>query len=187
MNLERSWKGLSAYAIGHSTHSFVEFLRMLRGHGVQVLVDVRGVPESRAQPQFGQKRLSRALERAGLKYLHLTELGGRRYGFGKSSPNDAWRNAGFRGYADHMMSEEFEVGMERLRQLASRFTVAFMCAEGMRWRCHRALIADVILARGGAVSHLESPTRAVPHRMTGFAHVWRGKVAYPATGGEAVR
>lgn len=177
--LETSWRGLTAYAIGHSTRPLQELIDILRAHEVQTLADVRTTPASRAQPQFGQASLRRALPKAGLGYVHLAELGGRRYGFGKASPNGAWRNAGFRGYADHMMSEEFEHGIERLRQLALEGPVAFMCAEGMRWRCHRALIADVLRIRGAEVGHLESRTRVVPHRLTAFAHVWRGLVAYP--------
>lgn len=181
--LEKSWRGLSAFAIGHSTHPLPHFLKLLEGHGIRALVDVRTLPASRAQPQFNRAPLCRALQRAGVHYEHLAELGGRRYGIGKYSPNDAWRNKGFRGYADHMMSEEFEAGIETLRQrvLASGPT-AFMCAEGLRWRCHRALIADVLLVRGADVRHIESPVRAVPHTLTGFAQVWKGLIAYPDMG-----
>ena len=183
--LEKSWRGLTAYAIGHSTHPIPEFIEMLRGHGVKVLVDVRGIPRSRAQPQFNGDVLGAELRKAKIRYLHLSELGGRRYGFGKWSPNSAWQNTGFRGYADHMMSEEFEVGIEKLRQLALAKPVAFMCAEGMRWRCHRALIADVLVVRGAEVFHIESKTRAVPHRVTRLRARVAGTRGLPADGRSA--
>lgn len=186
--LERSWRGLRVYAVGHSTHPLGHFTEMLLAHGVKTLVDVRTIPRSRAQPQFGEASLARALPRDGIFYTRLSELGGRRYGFGKVSPNDAWKNTGFRGYADHMMSEEFEAGIEALLQLTrEQGPTAIMCAEGQRWRCHRALIADVLLVRGAEVLHIESRTRAVPHRITAFAHVWQGRVAYPSLGEEDAR
>lgn len=180
-DLSRSWRGETVWAIGHSTHPLPEFLALLEAHGIQMLVDVRTVPGSRAQPQFNQDTLPEALARVGMRYAHLAALGGRRYGFGASSPNGAWRNASFRGYADHMLGEAFEQGLLELRELIRlQGRCALMCAEGMRWRCHRSLIADALVARGATVLHIESRLRAVPHVLTGFATVWRGHVGYPA-------
>lgn len=179
-DLTRQWRGLTVWAIGHSTHPLPEFLGLLEAHGIAVLADVRTIPRSRAQPQFNRETLPRALARAGIRYVHLEELGGRRYGFGRSSPNGAWRNASFRGYADHMLGEEFERGLDRLRALVVETgPTALMCAEGMRWRCHRSMIADALVARGAQVLHIESRVRAVPHTLTPFAVVWRGRVGYP--------
>jgi len=66
-----------------------------------MLVDVRSFPSSKRLPQFNQRELSEALAAAGIQYLHLRELGGRRPAR-KDSHNTAWQNPGFRGYADYM-------------------------------------------------------------------------------------
>jgi uncharacterized protein (DUF488 family) len=91
----------------------------------------------------------------------------------------AWRNASFRGYADFMLTEPFETGLEELHALAEIGTVALMCAEAVPWRCHRSLVADVLTARGANVQHITAPARAHPHRMTPFARVEAGRVSYP--------
>jgi uncharacterized protein (DUF488 family) len=40
----------------------------------------------------------------------------------------------------------------------------FLCAETPWWRCHRRLVAELLVARGHEVVHLLSPTRREPHR-----------------------
>jgi uncharacterized protein (DUF488 family) len=138
---------------------------------------VRKVPRSGTNPQFDRARLARALPRRGIAYVHLADLGGLRRGLGEASPNRAWRNASFRAYADHMLSEEFERGLAELRSLAR--PVAIMCAEAVWWRCHRSLIADALVARGERVVNILSATRADPHVLRPFAVVKRGRVTYP--------
>lgn len=151
---------------------------MLGEHRIARLVDVRTVPRSRHNPQFGQDLLRPALERAGIAYTHLRGLGGLRHAR-PDSPNTAWRNASFRGYADYMMTPEFERAIEELIALAARERVAILCAEAVPWRCHRSLIADALAARGVPAIHILSPGRTQPHAVTSFAHVEDGRVTYP--------
>ena len=107
------------------------------------------------------------------------ELGGLRRTIGDASPNKAWRNLSFRGYADHMQTPEFASGLEQLRGEAAQGPVAVMCAEALRWRCHRSLLADALYARGVVVAHITSRTRAEPHRPTPFARIRGLRVTYP--------
>jgi uncharacterized protein (DUF488 family) len=127
-----------------------EFLEILREHHITFLADVRRFPGSRRHPQFGQDALAASLRAAGISYVHFPELGGRRSAR-KDSPNTAWRNAAFRGYADYMMTTEFHSGIERLLSMADRNRVAVMCAEAVWWQCHRSLIADFLKASGHEV------------------------------------
>jgi len=175
-----SWRTVRIYAVGHSTRPLEELVALLWAHGVATLADVRTLPRSWTNPQFNREALEEALPHYGVGYAHLAELGGLRHGLGERSPNQAWRNASFRGYADHMLTQEFERGLERLRALCGAGPPAVMCAEALRWRCHRSLLADALVARGAYVLHIESESRAVPHRMTPFARVRRGRVLYPA-------
>jgi uncharacterized protein (DUF488 family) len=140
---------------------------------------VRTIPRSRANPQYDGRALSRALTAAGIGYVHLPHLGGLRHAR-KDSENGGWRNASFRGYADHMQTPEFEEGLCELRALAKEGPVAVMCAEAVPWRCHRSLLADALLARGVVVEHIVGRGRTRPHRLTPFAHIEGRKVTYPA-------
>ncbi len=164
--------------VGHSTRPIEEFLHLLDAHGVKRLVDVRTVPRSRHNPQFEQDSLPRALARAGIAYTHMPSLGGLRHPR-QDSINVGWRNAGFRGFADHMQTQEFEKALKSLVAMAEEQRVAIMCAEAVPWRCHRSLIADALLVRGVRVEEISSPTRTQPHKLTPFAHVFGMEVTYP--------
>lgn len=86
----------------------------------------------------------------------------------------------FRGYADHLETDEFARGFERLRVLAEEERVAVMCAEALWWRCHRRLVADAVVARGGTVRHIGADGRLSEHALPDFALVRDGRLAYPA-------
>lgn len=165
--------------IGHSTKPVDEFIHLLQSYGVGQLVDIRTIPRSRHNPQFNRDALAVTLKNAGIGYHHLPALGGLRHAR-PDSVNTAWRNASFRGFADYMQTPEFGAGLQQLIDLASRAPTAIMCAEAVPWRCHRSLVADALVARGIAVQHIHSETRAQPHSLTPFAKVDGVKVTYPA-------
>jgi len=169
---------VTVFTIGHSTRPINEFIELLTAHGVQRLVDVRTIPQSRHNPQFGREQLSSSLEFAGVHYTHMPGLGGLRRPR-KDSTNTGWRNASFRGYADYMQTREFEESLNRCVELAGAEQVALMCAESVPWRCHRSLIADALLARGIDVREITSPTEARLHVLTAWARVEGIKVTYP--------
>jgi uncharacterized protein (DUF488 family) len=168
-------------AIGHSTRPIDEFIALLRSVGVVTIADVRTIPRSRANPQFEGPALARSLAEAGIGYAHLPLLGGLRHAR-NGSGNAGWRNASFRGYADHMQTPEFEEGLCQLRALAKAGPVALMCAEAVPWRCHRSLLADALAARGVVVQHVVGKGRTAPHRLTPFARIEGRQVTYPPPG-----
>jgi uncharacterized protein (DUF488 family) len=173
---------VSILSIGHSTRSLDELTALLREHRVSVVADVRTAPGSRRLPQFAKASLAAELSPRHLAYVHLPELGG----FRRPRPdsrNTAWRNESFRGYADYMERPEFQIGLERLLGLREGpdgpWSVAMMCAEALPWRCHRSLIADVLLARGVTVQHILGPGATRPHTLTPFARVNGTDTFYP--------
>jgi uncharacterized protein (DUF488 family) len=172
------WEDVEVYAVGHSTRTAEELIAMLEAHGVRTLADVRTVPRSRTNPQFNLQPFARSLAAHDLGHVHLAELGGLRQRQ-PGSPNGAWRNRSFQGYADHMQTDTFAQGLERLRELAQHGPVAVMCAEALRWRCHRSLLADALFARGVVVGHIESRTRVRAHVPTAFARIRGLRVTYP--------
>lgn len=170
----------TVFSIGHSTRPIEDFLALLRANGVSTLVDIRTIPGSRRNPQFGHQALERVLGET--RYAYLPELGGLRRPR-PDSPNRAWRNEAFRGFADYMLTEAFAVGIQRLLELAARAgPVAIMCAEAVPWRCHRSLVSDALLARGVCVQHIVGPGRTRPHTLTPFAKVTGDQVSYPRPG-----
>lgn len=180
METERaqSWLGTKVFTIGHSTRPIEELVAMLREEKVDTLVDIRTIRRSRHNPQYEEEALAAVLREAGLAYRSLPALGGLRHSR-KDSPNLAWRNESFRGYADYMQTQGFEEGLAQLHALAKSARVALLCAEAVPWRCHRSLVADALVARGGEVEHLLGGGRSRPHRLTRFARARGGKVTYP--------
>lgn len=173
----------SVFTIGHSTRSIEDFLALLREHAIEALVDVRRYPGSRRHPHFAQDALRAALETAGIAYFWLPELGGRRAPR-KDSPNTAWRNAGFRGYADYMETPPFAAALARLLELLAAQRTAYMCAEQAWQQCHRGLISDALKARGVTVVHILAPGRTQLHPYTEPARVVDGALSYAAPGGQ---
>lgn len=171
--------GTTILTLGHSTRSFDELIELLRAHGVERLVDVRRFPMSRAHPHFNKARLSRRLERRGIEYLHLEALGGRRSP-APDSPNAAWRNRAFRGYADHMSTSGFRAALALLRKLAREKRTAVLCAEALPWRCHRWLLSDALSAWGLRVEHILGLSSPRLHRRPAFARLRGRSLTYPA-------
>ncbi|TFD21319.1 DUF488 family protein [Cryobacterium sp. TMS1-13-1] len=172
--------GIRVCTIGHSTHPIEEFVGMLNANGVKRLIDVRTVPGSRHNPQFGERELVASMPEVGIDYQRLPGLGGLRHTpAAEASINGAWRNKSFRNYADYMQTPEFVAGVDELIALAKKQTVAIMCAEAVPWRCHRSLIGDALLARGLQVVDIMSLTKTTPHTMTSFAKVDGDRVWYP--------
>jgi uncharacterized protein (DUF488 family) len=169
---------MTVLTIGHSTRAEAEFIAMLRAHEVTLLVDVRKMPKSRYNPQFNIENLQVALQKAGIEYCHMPELGGLRHPR-PDSANTGWRNASFRGYADYMQTPAFAAAVKELMRIAEGRRAAVMCAEALPWRCHRSMIADALTARGETVEHILSENKRSPHELTKFAVVEGTTVKYP--------
>ena len=168
----------TVWTLGHSTRPWEDFLAVLAAHAIEAIADVRRFPASRRHPHFNREALQFALPTAGIDYLWLPQLGGRRTPR-PDSPNSGWRNASFRGYADHLSSIEFADGLAKLLALAARRRTAMMCSEAVWWRCHRGLVSDVLKLRGVQVLHVESAAPAREHPWTPPARVEGGKLSYP--------
>jgi uncharacterized protein (DUF488 family) len=170
------------WTIGHSTRPLATFLELLALNRIESVADVRRFPGSRRQPQYGQAALSAALAGHGIAYQWLPALGGRRRPR-PNSPNTAWRNASFRGYADHIGSAEFAAGLNELLEMSQHARTTLMCAEVLWWRCHRALIADVLCARGIGVVHILDAEHTIVHSYTSAARIVQGQLSYASTQG----
>lgn len=145
------------YTVGHSSHPFEAFVKLLADHGVAVLVDVRSAPYSKYAAQFDREVLQRALNAAGIKYLFLgAELGGR-------PENQAYYDAeGHAVYSRMTTDPAFVAGIERLERGMANYRLALMCGEEDPAHCHRRLlVARILMERGHEVVHIRGDGRVV--------------------------
>ena len=138
--------------VGHGPDDRTRLGARLSAADVGLVVDVRRFPGSRSNPDVRREALEGWLPAAGVGYRWEARLGGRR-----RLPADApvvdgwWTVAQFAAYAAHTRTPESA-------------PVAVMCSESVWWRCHRRLIADVVvLGRGVPVQHLMPDGRLTPH------------------------
>jgi uncharacterized protein (DUF488 family) len=164
--------------VGHSGRPLGEFIGLLQAHGVTLVVDVRKMPGSRRNPQFNRDVLAESLMGAGIGYVLLPGLGGLRRRR-PDSPNTGWKNASFQGYADYMLTPEFEQSLQELIEHAAGQRAALLCAEAVPWRCHRSRIADALTVRGIRVEDILSPRRTQPHEVRPWARVEGTRITYP--------
>src|ERR1700756_1801349 len=121
---------------GHGTATAERMTELLRGADVTVLIDVRTAPGSRRHPHVARAELERWLPEAGISYRWDKRLGGFRKA-APDSPDTAWREDMFRGYAAHMRTGDFQAAMDEVLAQAGADRTAVMCAESLWWRCHR--------------------------------------------------
>jgi uncharacterized protein (DUF488 family) len=172
----------AVWTIGHSTRSLENFVGVVHAHDIEAVIDVRRFAGSRRLPQFNEGSLRDGLERAGVAYHWLPQLGGRRRP-DPESINTGWRHAAFRAYADHVATEEFAAGLFELLMVAEGLRTTVMCAEMLWWRCHRRLIADVLTTLGYDVLHIQTDKPADRHRLIDPARVVEGALCYANGGG----
>ena len=144
------------FTIGHSTRTLAEFIDLLQGSGVELVVDVRRLPGSARYPHFDQDALATSLGQVGIGFGRAEGLTGRRP-VSREVPfevNAWWQNRGFHNYADHALSADFRRALAELREWAGTRRVAVMCSEAVWWRCHRRIIADHLLAHDEEVRHI---------------------------------
>jgi hypothetical protein len=132
------------FTVGHSNHSADNFLGLLRGRGIEVVVDTRSHPYSRHAPHFNAHALEAALAGAGIGYRFLGgELGGRPEG------GEYYDDLGRVDYALVRCSRPFLDGISRLQKVILAHRVALLCSEENPVRCHRRLLVGRALEELG--------------------------------------
>jgi uncharacterized protein (DUF488 family) len=184
-SFSRTMKPTHFLTIGHGTRAATEFVALLRGAGIERLVDVRSIPKSRHNPQFARDELSETLAAAGIVYMWEPRLGGLRGKPPEASPDLALRNDSFRNYAAHMRTPPFREALAELLESAARQRTAIMCSESLWWRCHRRMIADhVTLIEGFLVEHIMHDGRIASHHPTDAARVAGDDLVYDVIGAQ---
>ena len=131
------------YSVGHSSHDWSTFIRLLDAASIGVVIDVRSNPASRL-PHFNRTALKERLNAVGIGYVFLgLELGGR------------LREGGVPDYEQMATSRMFAEGLTGVEEMAARTRPALMCSEHEPLICHRCLLVGRRLAeRGNDVAHI---------------------------------
>jgi len=166
------------FKIGHSTRSLKGFFAFLKEYDITYLVDVRTIPRSRHNPQFNKETLPAELALNNVHYRHLSGLGGL-WKTRLDSINTNWRNASFRGFAGLYADLPIQGGVKETLIFGQDAAVAITCAEAVRWRCHRSLIADALTVRGWEVRHIMSLKNAHLHKLTPWLTTKGKRIWYP--------
>ncbi len=147
---------MNIWTIGHYSHTKDEFIELLKQAEIEVLVDVRAFPGSRKFPWFAKDKMAQWLPEAGIDYVHIEELGGRRPSSQLVSPlvNEGWQNQSFHNYADYTLSHCFQDGVKKLTDIASEKRTAYCCSERHPARCHRLIISNWLAVHGWDVIHV---------------------------------
>jgi uncharacterized protein (DUF488 family) len=177
------------FTIGHSNRKWSDFTCILKDNHVDLLVDVRRYPGSRACPQFNKVQMTTQLEKENVSYIHIEKLGGRRNKLDikedsrNNNHNAGWKNKSFRAYADYMATTTFKEGINELLSLMKEYSnLAVMCAEAVPWRCHRRMIADylVMVDNINVFDILDNKQQPALHKLTSFARRTDDKIIiYP--------
>jgi uncharacterized protein (DUF488 family) len=169
------------FTIRHSTRSSEEFLSLLHEFKIEALVNIRRFPGSRRLPHFNRQDLEQSLPAAGIEYIWLEDLGGRRSGPDLAdSKNQGLRHPAFRHYADYMQTDKFHTTVDKLLSIASEKTTAIMCAEKLFWKCHRRLLSDYLVVHDIFVEHIIETGRLQQHKLSPDAVITSdGHVIYP--------
>jgi len=140
---------MKIFTIGHSTRSFDEFWQTLSKYGIDMVVDIRKLPNSNKFPHFNRVFLERELPAHGISYVHFPDLGG----FHKE------------GYATFVQTPEFKESVRKFLAVVKGKHAAIMCAEILWFRCHRRYVAEDLVKRGFPVIHIYNKEKTQDHKL----------------------
>ncbi|MCL5103081.1 MAG: DUF488 domain-containing protein [Armatimonadetes bacterium] len=136
--------------IGHSNHDILDFLNILKKHGIRVLVDVRSDPYSRYAPQFNKSDFQRHVTAAGIEYRYSGSSIG-----GKPKDMDLYTPSGKPDYDKLAATDAFQNELKGLVEMARTKRIVIMCSEADPEGCHRErIIAQVLRSWGIEVVHI---------------------------------
>jgi len=138
---------MKVFTIGHSTRSFDDFLQTLSQYGIDMVVDVRRIPESQKFPHFDRKFLEKELPSHGIAYSSFTDIGG-------------FRKGGYKAFA---ASPQFKELQKKLLSIMKGKHAVLLCSEILWYRCHRRYIAEELVKSGFPVVHIYNKEKTQNH------------------------
>ncbi len=169
---------MRVFTIGHSNRTFDEFLTILSASSIRLIVDIRSNPVSTRFPQYERHTLSNALQRNGLSYRWMRELGGRQPKSSKMTEHTTFSEEWMARYAAAMNTARFQQAVETTVGLAASAVSVLLCAERRVSQCHRQLLADKLTVMGLNVVHLIDPDQSSDHVLHPDLVFEAGKMVY---------
>ncbi|MFL6781533.1 MAG: DUF488 family protein [Sphingomicrobium sp.] len=125
------------FTIGYEGATMAEFLGALQAAGVERVIDVRAVPNSR-RPGFSKTPLRNALAEAGIDYVHLRALG--TPAAGRAAARAGRKSDLERIYAGQLETPEAMAEGAIMLELAAERPSVLLCYERDPACCHRTLL-----------------------------------------------
>lgn len=141
---------MKLFTIGYEGATVGEFLAALQSAGVERVIDVRAIPNSR-RPGFSKTPLRNALAEAGVDYVHLRALG--TPAEGRAAARAGRRDDLERIYAGQLELPEAIAEGAQMVGLAEEKPSALLCYERDPAACHRSLLLSA-LTPDAEVAHL---------------------------------
>ncbi len=136
------------FTIGYEGVTQAEFLAALKQAGVQRVIDVRAVPNSR-RPGFSKNLLRNALAEDGIDYVHLRALG--TPADGRAAARAGRHEDLKRIYAGQLELPEAMAESAKMLELAAEKPSALLCYEREPGGCHRTLLINSALPNAEVV------------------------------------
>jgi uncharacterized protein (DUF488 family) len=136
------------FTIGYEKATVAEFLAALKGAGVERVIDVRAVPNSR-RPGFSKNLLRNELAQAGIEYVHLRALG--TPADGRAAARAGRTEDLKRIYAGQLELPEAIVQGAQMLELAREKPSALLCYEREPAGCHRTLLLRAVASGADVV------------------------------------
>jgi uncharacterized protein (DUF488 family) len=143
--LQFSWntdKTPIVFTVGYEGLTIDAFLNKLIANNIMAVVDVRNNPQS-MKYGFSKKSFSDYIEKAGMKYIHIPELGipsAMRKGLGK----DVSHQTLFQKYETELLPEQEEAKTILLDLVAKYPRIALVCFEADHHFCHRHTLVNYL-------------------------------------------
>jgi uncharacterized protein (DUF488 family) len=130
------------FTIGYEGSTQAELIAALRKAGVERVIDVRAVPNSR-KPGFSKNILAAGLKEAGIAYVHLRALG--TPAEGRAAARAGKQEVLERVYAAQLETPEAGAEAAQMVMLADEMPSALLCFERDPADCHRTLLRESIM------------------------------------------
>ncbi|HET9810084.1 MAG TPA: DUF488 domain-containing protein [Sphingomicrobium sp.] len=129
------------FTIGYESTTVGEFVSALKEAGVERVIDVRAVPNSR-RPGFSKNLLRSELAESGIDYVHLRALG--TPADGRAAARAGRQSDLERIYAGQLELPEAIVEGAQMLDLARDKPSALLCYEREPSGCHRTLLLRAV-------------------------------------------
>ena len=148
------------FTIGYAGFRVDEFVDALDYHGVSAVIDVRSVPFSSYHPEYNAPVICGVLADRKICYRDFSREFGARQQDRKFYAKDGYMD--FEKFAE---SEQFNEGVQKIRDGMSNYVFALMCAEKDPINCHRAiLVARKFHKLGINVIHIMPYCEHITHK-----------------------